>query len=532
LVLESKFHYLLDLLKNLPEAPCTILYSKNPPFCGSKGWHRACKFNGQRKNILIELMESAHFERRKSMNAMARQSISLVRKEVLLDKISPESEQAPAVRMQKELLEEALRLKASDIHVEPFEKTVQIRFRVDGRLRKGPIFPRSALESLASRYKISCNLDISEKRVPQDGSFRILHQGKAIDLRVSFIPTIWGEKLVVRLLDAHQAFLGLEQLGLPAPQLELLSTMIERPQGLILVVGPTGSGKTTTLYSILQTIHREGINIITVEDPIEYSLEGVNQIQVNEKVGLTFANTLRSILRQDPDVILVGEIRDEETAQMALRAAFTGHLVISTLHTNDAVSTLTRLNNLGLEPYVLSSCLLGILSQRLIRRNCSHCVKPDQPDPKMLERYHLRVPLDNFFSQGKGCPACRGEGYIGREGVYEFLPVTPALKEAILRKAPETEMRILAIQEGMETLLGCGLRKARAGRISLEEMMRVIPYEAGARYCPICFHPVEHFFFCCPNCSRTLIRKCLDCGQRLQESWRTCPYCGKAALNS
>jgi type II secretory ATPase GspE/PulE/Tfp pilus assembly ATPase PilB-like protein len=338
---------------------------------------------------------------------------------------------------------------------------------------------------------------------------------------------MWGEKLVVRLLDSQQSYLGLEQLGLPPVQLDILSTMVERPQGLILVVGPTGSGKTTTLYSLLQTIQRQGINIITVEDPIEYSLAGINQVQVYEKVGLTFAQTLRSILRQDPDVILVGEIRDEETAQIALRAAFTGHLVLSTLHTNDAVSTLTRLHNLGLEPYVLSSCLLGILSQRLIRRNCPHCRKPYLPDPKMLERYRLSIPPGDFFYQGEGCPDCRGEGYSGREGVFELLTITPVLREAILRKVPETEMRHLAIREGMETLLNCGLQKARAGLVNLEEMMRVIPYEAGARFCPTCLHPVEHFFVSCPNCSQTLIRKCSDCGQRLQDSWKACPYCGK-----
>jgi type II secretory ATPase GspE/PulE/Tfp pilus assembly ATPase PilB-like protein len=463
------------------------------------------------------------------MNATVRQSISLVKKEVLLDKISLESEQAPAVRMQKELLEEALRLKASDIHVEPAEKTVQIRYRIDGWLIKGPVFPRSALESLVSRYKISCNLDISEKRMPQDGSFRIQYQGKAIDLRVSFLPTLWGEKIVVRILDTNQTFLGVDQLGLPGVQLERLSAMIERPQGLILVVGPTGSGKTTTLYSILQSIHREGINIISVEDPIEYSLEGVNQVQVFDKVGLTFAGTLRSILRQDPDVILVGEIRDEETAQIALRAAFTGHLVLSTLHTNDAVSTITRLYNLGLEPYVLSSCLLGILSQRLIRRNCPQCLSPYQPDVSVLERYHLHLPEENNFYHGKGCSACRGQGYEGREGVFELLTVTPAFREAIQMKAPETELRHLAVQEGMETLLANGLRKARSGQVSIEEMMRVVPYEVGARCCPVCFYPVEHYFSNCPNCSHPLILKCSDCGKKLQASWKGCPYCGKAA---
>jgi type II secretory ATPase GspE/PulE/Tfp pilus assembly ATPase PilB-like protein len=461
------------------------------------------------------------------MNFSAGQRLGLVKKEIILDKVSPETELAPAVLLQKELLEEALRLGASDIHIEPLEKAVQVRYRVDGCLRKGPLFPRPVLESLVSRYKISCNLDISEKRVPQDGSFRVQVHGKAVDLRTSFIPTQWGEKLVVRLLDPQQNFLGLEQLGIPPGQLERLGTMIERPQGLILVVGPTGSGKTTTLYSILQTIHREGINIITVEDPIEYSLAGVNQVQVNEKVGLTFANSLRSILRQDPDVILVGEIRDEETAQIALRAAFTGHLVLSTLHTNDAVSTLTRLQNLGLEPYVLSSSLLGILSQRLIRRNCPVCSKTKTPDPKLLERYNLGISFGDFFYQGEGCPDCRGEGTNGREGVYELLTITPALREAILRKAPETEMRYLAVQEGMETLLNCGLKKAGAGLVSLEEMMRVIPYETGARFCPSCLHPLEHFYVCCPSCSRELIRQCSDCGKHLQDSWRSCPYCGK-----
>lgn len=466
------------------------------------------------------------------MNTAARPSVSTVKRELVLDKISTDGEQSPAVKIQKELLEEAIRLKASDIHMEPLEKKIQIRYRVDGWLRKGPVYSRSLLESLVSRYKISCNLDISEKRIPQDGSLRIHYQGKTIDLRVSFLPTLWGEKVVVRLLDTGQTFLGLNQLGLPSAQLERLSAMIVRPQGLILVVGPTGSGKTTTLYSLLQAVHQEGINIITVEDPVEYCLEGVNQVQVFEKVGLTFANTLRSILRQDPDVILVGEIRDEETAQIALRAAFTGHLVFSTLHTNDAVSTLTRLTNLGLEPYVLSSCLLGILSQRLIRRNCPHCSSSYQPDPTMLERYHLQIPKEDIFYRGKGCPVCREEGYDGREGTFELLTVTPAFREAILNKAPETELRHLAVQEGMETLLDCGLKKAKAGRVNLEEMMRVIPYETGARYCPTCFSPVEHFFAYCPNCSRPLILKCSDCGQRLQSPWRVCPGCGKAASNS
>jgi type II secretory ATPase GspE/PulE/Tfp pilus assembly ATPase PilB-like protein len=462
------------------------------------------------------------------MNHPARQTISLVRKEVLLDPTASAIEQAPAVRIQKELLKEAVDRKASDIHIEPSETAIQVRYRIDGWLRRGPILPRSVLESLVSLYKISCNLDISEKRIPQDGSFRLRLGNKVIDLRVSLLPTLWGEKVVVRILDTEQPFLGLDQLGLAQHLRSRLQTMIERPQGLILVVGPTGSGKTTTLYSLLQALHREGINIITVEDPIEYALEGTTQVQVFEKVGLTFASTLRSILRQDPDVILVGEIRDEETAQIALRAAFTGHLVLSTLHTNDAASTLTRLYNLGLEPYMLSSCLLGILSQRLIRRNCQTCLKAYAPDLKTLERYHLPINPENSFFRGEGCPACGGEGFAGREGFFELLTVTPAIREAILRKAPDSELRHLVIKEGMDTLLSCGLQKARTGRVSLEEMMRVIPYESGSRYCPNCFFPVEHNYLCCPNCARILNPRCKDCGQGLQTNWKTCPFCGLA----
>jgi type IV pilus assembly protein PilB len=488
----------------------------------------------RRKKIGIDRLSclSRIPERSRPMTPPSRQTISLVKKEGLLDPFLAAAEQAPAVRIQKDLLQEALECKASDIHIEPSETSVQVRYRIDGWLRRGPILPRSVLESLVSRYKISCNLDISEKRMPQDGSFRLRLVNKVIDLRVSMLPTLWGEKVVVRILDTEQPFLGVNQLGLPPPLRDKLETMIERPQGLLLVVGPTGSGKTTTLYSLVQAIHREGINVVTVEDPIEYAMDGINQVQVFEKAGLTFANTLRSILRQDPDVILVGEIRDEETAQIALRAAFTGHLVLSTLHTNDAASTLTRLYDLGLEPYMLSSCLLGILSQRLIRRNCQACLKPYKPDAKTLERYHLPVNLGNPFFRGEGCPACEREGHAGREGFFELLTVTPAIKEAVLRKSAESTLRHLAVQEGMDTLLTCGLQKAKAGLVSLEEMMRVIPYESGSRYCPKCFYPVEHNYLCCPNCAQILNPRCRDCGQSLQATWKICPFCGQAGLNT
>ena len=452
--------------------------------------------------------------------------LGLVRKDVLSERVPQKNDPAPAVRIQRELIEEALKMGASDIHIEPLENKVRVRYRKDGWLINGPLLPRAHLESISSRYKINCNLNISEKRIPQDGSFRIQHQGQSIDLRVSTMPSYWGEKIVVRILDKNQTSLKMEQLGLSPRQREQLSTLIERPQGLILVVGPTGSGKTTTLYSLLQAVRREGINIITVEDPIEYLLEGINQVQVHEKAGLTFAGALRSILRQDPDVIMVGEIRDEETAQIALRAAFTGHLVFSTLHTNDAVSTLTRLNNLGLEPYVLSSSLLGILSQRLVRRNCSQCLVPFSPKSDFLERYQLKIQEGSSSSKGKGCPACHYSGYQGREGVFELLTVTPALREAILARAPENELRHLAVQEGMEPLLQRGLEKVQAGLVDLEEMVRVIPYEVGARYCRHCLHPLEHFYLCCPGCGLPLVLRCRDCGKRIQGHWKACPYCG------
>jgi type IV pilus assembly protein PilB len=457
--------------------------------------------------------------------------LNLVRRERAKDPEDGPSDAAPAVRLQKELLQEALRCGASDIHIEPRLGAVQVRFRIDGGLAAGPTLPKQVQENLISRFKISCNLNISEKRHPQDGSFRFTVAGQSLDLRVSCLPSLWGEKVVIRILARDSGVRHLDQLGLGADPLKTLAAMAERPQGMILVVGPTGSGKSTTLYALLQAISRPRLNLITLEDPVEYLQEGLTQIQVNEKIGLTFGSTLRSILRQDPDVIMVGEIRDEDTASIAFRAALTGHLVLSTLHTNDAVATLTRLLNLGLAPYLASSSLLGILSQRLVRRNCLRCLEPYRPEPDTLDRYPFLVPLlgtdpREFLRRGRGCPECRGTGVSGREGVFELLTVSPAVREAILRRASEMELRSLALAEGMETLLDCAFQKVRAGRVALEELLRVVPFDVGTRGCPRCQYPLEHGFRYCPRCAFLLIRQCAACGQELQNPWRVCPRCG------
>ncbi len=460
----------------------------------------------------------------------ARREAILSPREFRNEKALFSEETAPAVRLQNELLAEAVDRGASDVHLEPLPQAVQVRFRVDGLLVSGPVLPKSLQEPLVSRFKITCNLNISEKRNPQDGSFHRVVQGKTLDLRVSCLPTLWGEKVVVRLLGDSRGFPGPDHLGIPSRSLQRVKAMVERSQGMLLVVGPTGSGKSTTLYSLLRSLHRPRINIVTIEDPVEYLLEGINQIQVNEKIGLTFASVLRSVLRQDPDVIMVGEIRDEETAQIAFRAAMTGHLVLSTLHTNDTVSTITRLTDLGLPPYLISSSLLGILAQRLVRRNCPQCLTPYRPDPEFLERFHLSGSADQTFYRGQGCQECQGQGVTGREGVFELLTVTPAIREALLSRTSENDLRYLTAQEEVEPLLATALQKARKGLISLEELLRVVPYDLGARCCPHCLYPLEHYYLYCPQCARPLVQRCRGCGKRLRKNWRVCPYCGGEAV--
>lgn len=446
-----------------------------------------------------------------------------------------EANLTPVIRMQNMIIEEALKARVSDIHIEPRAKFVQIRNRIDGWLMDTIQVPKWMQESLLSRFKILANMDISEKRLPQDASFSVKKEKEVIDLRVSTLPTKYGEKMVLRILDKGRSLLSLEELGLYSKQKTLIKSLIEKTQGLILVVGPTGSGKTTTLYSMINTINKGDLNIVTIEDPIEYDLEGINQVQINEKAGLTFAATLRSVLRQDPDVILVGEIRDQETATIAFRAAFTGHLVLSTLHTNDTVSTITRLLDIGIEAYIISSTLLAVISQRLLRRNCSHCREPYDPPAEVLSKFTLpKTKKSNYgFSRGKGCSFCNYKGYQGREGFYEIMTLNSKIRNAITHRASEQTLRKLAIEQGMVPLINEGFRRANKGLVSLEEVIRVIATtQESLNSCSNCGESVDPDFLICPYCHTPLSRKCSSCSRVLQVDWTICPYCGRLPLET
>lgn len=385
------------------------------------------------------------------------------------------SDEAPVIRLVNGILFQALKDRASDVHVEPFERDLQIRYRIDGVLYPVLTPPKALQAPITSRIKVMAGLDIAEKRLPQDGRIRIKIGGKDIDIRVSVLPTAFGERVVMRLLDKSAVLLDLEQLGVEGERLEDIKGLIQRPHGIILVTGPTGSGKTTTLYAALSRINSRDINIITVEDPIEYQLPGIGQIHVNPKIDLTFAAGLRSILRQDPDVIMVGEIRDAETAEIAIQASLTGHLVFSTLHTNDAAGAFTRLIEMGVEPFLVSSSILAVAAQRLVRVLCRHCREAYEPSERTLHRLGL-VPAD--LTQGSlyrpvGCAHCMQTGYRGRTGIYELLKVDGAIRELVMRSADSATIKESARSRGMLTLREDGVRKAVLGITSAEEVLRV-----------------------------------------------------------
>ncbi len=388
------------------------------------------------------------------------------------------TDDAPIIRLVNSLLSQAIRERASDIHIEPFEKEMIARFRIDGILYNILTIQKRFQASIASRVKIMSGLNIAEKRLPQDGGMRIKIAGKDVDIRVSIVPTSFGERIVLRLLYRESAMLPLDQIGFAGDTLTRFNDLIERPHGIILVTGPTGSGKTTTLYAALSKINSPDKNIITIEDPIEYQIKGIGQIQVSPKINLTFAAGLRSVLRQDPDVILVGEIRDGETAEIAIQAALTGHLVFSTLHTNDAAGAVTRLIDMKIEPFLISSSVMAILAQRLVRVLCKECREPYPITPAEITELEIKRGVENAtVYRAKGCEACFNTGYLGRTAIYELLNVDDEMRQMIMKNSDASMIKTLAIEKGMMTLRQDGAEKILKGITSVEEVVRVTQKE-------------------------------------------------------
>ncbi len=386
--------------------------------------------------------------------------------------------EAPVIRLVNLLVESAIAAEASDIHIEPFEDTLRVRYRIDGILFDQESPPRRLRDAVTSRIKLMAEMNIAERRLPQDGRIRVSLHGRRVDIRVSTIPTVHGESIVMRLLDRASVFLPLEKLGFGSDTLKHFEALIQRPHGILLVTGPTGSGKTTTLYAALEKINSPDRKILTIEDPVEYQLKGVNQIPVKPKIGLSFATGLRHIVRQDPDVILVGEIRDLETVDIAIQAALTGHMVFSTLHTNDAPGAIPRLQDMGAEPYLIASVLEGVLAQRLVRRICQVCRAPETPSAAEIEALGVEAPPGVTLYRGLGCDECRNTGYRGRTAIYELFTITEDVRSLILRRASSREIRRLAVEAGMTTLRMDGWSRACEGVTTVEEVLRVTQEDA------------------------------------------------------
>ena len=378
---------------------------------------------------------------------------------------------APVVKLINSILRHAIKSNASDIHIEPTNTNLRIRFRIDGELQEVMTSSMAAHPAMTTRIKIMGQMDIAEKRVPQDGRVETLVDGVQVDLRISLLPTVYGEKIVIRILGGSSGALDISQLGISKPNRKLFEKITKSPNGIVLVSGPTGSGKTTTLYSLLKQANRPEVNIITVEDPVEYKLIGINQVQVNVKAGLTFANGLRSILRQDPDIIMIGEIRDGETAEIAIRASITGHLVFSTIHTNDSASSVARLVDMGIEPYLVSSSLVGVVAQRLVRNICQKCKTEYAPDKAEMQILNLTEPKPIF--RGTGCPACNGTGYKGRSGIHEILVVTKEIRELVNKGASIDDIAKLGVSQGTITLRQSCIDLVLNGITTMDELVKV-----------------------------------------------------------
>jgi type II secretory ATPase GspE/PulE/Tfp pilus assembly ATPase PilB-like protein/ActR/RegA family two-component response regulator len=446
------------------------------------------------------------------------------------DGLGDDPEMGPMIRLVDEIIAEAVDRGASDVHVEPSQRGGVVRYRIDGVLQEATVVPRGATGQFVARLKLMGGMDIAERRLPQDGRARFSRGDAEVDLRISSLPSLYGETMVLRLLRKGAERMGLDEVGFDPEQLARFTGSIERPQGLVLITGPTGSGKTSTLYAGLGHLADETRNIITLEDPVEYELAGINQTHILERVGRTFARCLRTVLRQDPDVVMVGEIRDGETAELALQAAMTGHLVLSTLHTNDAPSAVVRLRELGVPPYLIASSLTLVVAQRLVRKVCRSCAVPSPATERHIAGLHLS-PRDveaGRFLVGTGCSSCGQTGYRGRLGIFELLPVDAHIRDLLMRGATTGEVRRAARDAGMMGLREDGLAKASAGMTTLDELLRVSPgeLEVEGDQCPVCAHHVESDFAHCPFCGCALgLPSCGTCARTLEPGWRLCPDC-------
>lgn len=454
--------------------------------------------------------------------------------ETNIQELMGSSEVPPIIRIVNAIISEAIRLRASDIHIEPKLKYSVVRYRIDGMLQSKIKIPADLHPATVSRVKILAKMDISERRRPQDGRITVRASTRIVDMRVSSMPTLNGEKMVMRILDKSAAIKSLPDLGVLPDDLRKITTMVKRPQGVIISTGPTGSGKTTMLYSILSAMMESSKNFETIEEPVEYFLEEANQVSVRDKIGLSFDQVLRATLRQDPDVILVGEIRDFETADVAFKASLTGHMVLSTLHTNSSVASITRLMDMGIKPYIIGSALEGVIAQRLVRRICRHCLTMVPPNGETLELLRISAELfPNGVPMGSGCEHCNRTGFSGRTGVFEFFVMTDDFRRFISTSYKESDLVEMARANGMRTLIEDGIEKVTRGETTLDELLRVIgPQIAYERQCPSCDRMVDAKFLFCPFCGVFRQNYCRECRVPLEEEWLSCPFCGRTKLQN
>ena len=434
---------------------------------------------------------------------------------------------SPFVKMVDLIIRNAIKKGASDVHIEAQENQLRVRNRIDGVLQDTIKLPKWTQPIIISRIKVLGGMNIAEKRLPQDGRIKVKAKNMSVDLRVSTLPTYYGEKAVIRILNRKEAHLLVDQLGFDKKNIGILRNFIHRPQGMVLITGPTGSGKTSTLYACMQEVKSEEVNIVTVEDPVEYELAGINQVQINEKVGLSFPFILRSILRQDPNVMMIGEIRDEETAEIAVQASMTGHLVLSTLHTNDAPAAITRLMDIGIPPYLIASSVVGVVAQRLVRTICLDCKEEYLPNRDMLARLNLdQDELPFKFYRGAGCPNCSNTGFRGRSAIEEVMVIGPKIRELIQSSATADTLREAGMAMGMSTLGISGIKKIEMGITTIEEVLKSVHQkEELTSICPYCGKAVSLDFKDCPYCKKPLIPTCNDCKRIVQPDWVVCPFC-------